>query len=295
MLDFDGTRKARRRDAAIAGAILLVALILLGVGPTYQRPIRDTLRNTVLRPFLLAQSQIVHRRGRTVDVGALRAQRDSLAAIVAAQASLSEENRQLRAALGLTPRLGASFVNANVLRATLTTAESTFILDVGSEDGVQVGSPVMTADGLLGVIIEVDGNSAQGIDWTHRDFRVSAMTANGEAYGIIEPRRRENREEDLLALTGSSFQVDVRPGRRVHTTGRGNQFPRGILIGTVIGIEEADTGWRKSYLIRPAVRPEAATHVLVGVEGSAGADLSDVWNVSAPPDSVRPDSAGEQR
>ncbi len=295
MLDFDGTRKARRRDAAIAGVILLAALILLGVGPTYQRPVRDALRNTILRPFLAAQSQIGHRRGRTVDVGALRAQRDSLAAIVAAQASLSEENRQLRAALGLKPRLGASFVNASVLRTGLTTAESTFMIDAGSEDGVQVGSPVITADGLLGVIVEVYANSAQGIDWTHGDFQVSAMTADGEASGIIEPRRRDNREEDLLALTGSPFQVDVRPGRRVHTSGRGNQFPRGVLIGTVIGIEEADTGWRKSYLIRPAVRPETATHVLVGIQGSAGADLGDIWNVSAPPDSLPPDTTREQR
>jgi rod shape-determining protein MreC len=291
LLDFDGTRKARRRDAAIAGVILLAALILLGVGPTYQRPVRDALRNTVLRPFLLAQGQIVHRRGRTVDVGALRAQRDSLAAIVAAQASLSEENRQLRAALGLTPRLGASFVSASVLRTGLETAESTFIIDAGSEDGVRVGSPVFTADGLLGQVVEVDAHTAQAIDWTHGDFRVSAMTANGEAYGIIEPRRRQTREEDLLALTGSPFQTDVRPGRRVHTSGKGNQFPRGILIGTVIGIEEADTGWRKSYLIRPAVRPEAATHVLVGVAGSESSDLGDIWNVSAPPDTTRPDTS----
>jgi cell shape-determining protein MreC len=48
------------------------------------------------------------------------------------------------------------------------------------------------------------------------------------------------------------------------SSGRGGLFPRGVVIGTVIGIEEADTGWRKSYLIRPAVRPEAASHVMVG-------------------------------
>ena len=294
MLDFDGTRKARRRDAAIAGGILLLALILLGIGPNYQRPIRDAVRGTVLRPFLAAQSQIVQRRSRLVDVTSLRAQRDSLAALVAAQASLSEENRQLRAALSLSARLGDSFVTANVLRAPLTTAESTFMLDVGSDDGVRVGSPVITADGLLGVVIEVHANMAQAMDWTHGDFRVSAMTAEGEAYGIIEPRRREHREEDLLALTGSPFQVDVRPGRRVHTSGRGQLFPRGILIGTVIGIEEADTGWRKSYLVRPAVRPEAATHVLVGIAGSGGADLADVWNLAAPPDTMAADTTAGQ-
>lgn len=289
MLDFDGTRRTRRRDAALAGLVLLVALILLAIPDDYQRPIRGAIRGTILRPFLGAQSQIAQRRTGAVDVTALRAQRDSLAAIVAAQAALSEENRQLRSALGIASRVADRYVSANVLRAGLTSAESTFIVDVGREHGVFVGSPVLTADGLLGVVVEVGDRSAQAFDWTHPDFRVSAMTADGQAYGIVEPRRGRSREEDQLALTGSPFQVDVRPGRRVVSSGRGGLFPRGVMIGTVIGIEEADTGWRKSYLLRPAVRPEAAVHVLVGTR-EGGHDLSDVWQVSAPPDPLGPEA-----
>ena len=290
MLDFDGTRRTRRRDGIIAGVILLLSLILLGLPEEYQRPIRGSVRATVLRPFLAAQGQIAQRRGRTEDVTVVRAQRDSLLAIVAAQASLSEENRQLRSALALSERLAPAFKAVNVLRLGLTSAESTFMIDAGSADGVYVGSPVLTSDGLLGMVREVDENTAQAIDWTHPDFRVSAMTADGAAGGIVEPRRGDYREEDLLALTGTPFQVDVRPGARVVSSGRGNLFPRGIVLGTVIGIEEADTGWRKSYLIRPGVRPEAVSHVMVAVrEGRA--DLSDVFNVSAPPDPVAADTA----
>jgi rod shape-determining protein MreC len=291
VLDFDGTRRARRRDAAIAGAILLVALILVALPTEYQRPIRNSIRSTILQPFLAVQSQITQRGGRVVDVTLLRAQRDSLAAVVAAQASLSEENRQLRTALGLQARISDAFVPANVIRAGLTSAESTFIVDVGRADGVFVGSTVLTADGLLGVVWEVDERSAQAIDWTHPDFRVGAMTADGSAYGIVEPRRGMHREEDVLALTGTAFQVDVRPGRRVVSSGRGGLHPRGVVIGTVIGIEEADTGWRKSYLLRPAVRPESAVHVLVGVRDGAR-DLGDVWQVTAPPDPMGADTAG---
>jgi hypothetical protein len=39
------------------------------------------------------------------------------------------------------------------------------------------------------------------------------------------------------------------------------------------------------------VRPEAAVHVLVGTREGAD-DLSDVWQVSAPPDPLGPDTAG---
>jgi rod shape-determining protein MreC len=291
VLDFDGTRRTRRRDAALSAAVLAVAFILLALPSEYQRPIRSATRSTILLPFLALQSVISERRGGMVDVTRLRAQRDSLAALVAAQASLSEENRQLRSALNLSQRVADSYTPANVLRAGLTSAESTFIVDVGRADGVFVGSPVLTADGLLGVVWEVDERSAQAVDWTHPDFRVSAMTADGQAYGLIEPRRApgQRREEDLLALTGSPFQIDVRPGRRVVSSGRGGLFPRGVMIGTVIGIEEADTGWRKSYLVRPAVRPEGALHVLVGIREQA-TDLTDVWQVSAPPDPLGADS-----
>ena len=285
MLDFDGTRRTRRRDAILAGLILLLSLILLAMPEEYQRPIRQTVRNTILRPFLAAQAQIAQRRGRTEDVTVLRAQRDSLAAIVAAQASLSEENRQLRSALGLNARVASVFKPANVLRLGLTSAESTFMIDAGSADGVFVGSPVITAEGLVGMVREVDENTAQAIDWTHPDFRVSGMTAEGSAGGIVEPRRGQYREEDMLALTGTPFQVDVRPGRRIVSSGRGNLFPRGIFLGTVIGIEEADTGWRKSYLIRPGVRPESVSHVMVAVQ-QGRMDLSDIYNVSAPPDTA---------
>jgi rod shape-determining protein MreC len=293
VLDFDGTRKARRRDAAIAGGFLLAALLLVILPPDYQRPIRSIIRGTLLRPFLALQTQIAERRGRIADISVLRAQRDSLAALVAAQASLSEENRQLRAALGLTSRVQDSFISANVLEAGLSSAESTFLVDVGSEDGVRPGNPVITADGLLGVVWDVDPKRSQAIDWTHPDFRVSAMTADGQAYGTIEPRPGPYREQDMLALTGAPFQVDVRPGQRVVSSGRGGVVPRGVPIGTIIGIEDADTGWRKSYLIQPAVRLESARHVLVGIDASH--DLSYVWHVSAPPDPLQADTGTSRR
>jgi rod shape-determining protein MreC len=293
VLDFDGTRKTRRRESVLAGGVLLIAITLLILPIEYQRPVRDVVRSTVLRPFLSLQGQIVQRSSRVVDVSSLRAQRDSLAALVAAQASLSEENRQLRSTLGLAGRLEASFRPANVIRVGLSSAESTFIIDAGRADGVYEGSPVFTAQGLLGVVWEVSEHTAQAVDWTHPDFRVPAMTADGDAYGMVEPRRGRYREDDLLALTGAPFQVDVRPGRRVVSSGRGNLFPRGIFIGTVIGIEEADTGWRKSYMIRPGIRPEAARHVLVSIS-TAREDLSDVWNVSAPPDTLAaPEPGGD--
>ena len=263
---------------AIAGAIVLLAFILFALPAAYQRPFREVIRGSVLAPFLSAQATLAYRRSTTVDVHQLRAQRDSLVALVAAEATLGEENRRLRALLSLRGRAGALFVPAEVIHLGLTGSESTFLVNVGSRQGVKVGSPVLAPEGLIGRIVEVKEESAQAIDWSHPDFRVSGMTADGRAYGIVEARRGKYREEDLLALTGAPFHTDLQPGTPIVSSGRGGVFPRGIPLGIILGIEEADTGWRKSYLIRPAAQPESVTHVLVGLSTGAGEDLAKLWN-----------------
>lgn len=281
---FDHSSGRSWRNFGIAAALLAVALFLSFLPQENQAPIRQAIRGTVLQPFIWGQSELVARTGRSVDVPTLRAERDSLSAVVAAQASLAEENRRLRELMGLRSRAPAAFLPAELVRVGTRGGESTFVLNVGREDGLETSSPVIAAGGLVGVVWEIGARSSQAIDWTHTDFRASAMTADGSAYGIVEPRRGRYREEDQLALVGTPFQVDVRPGTRVVTSGRGGVYPRGILLGTVIGIEDADTGWRKSYILRPAVRPESVTYVLVGIAGENGIeDLSPLWTgVGAP-------------
>lgn len=269
--------------------VLLVAIALFLLPVVYKQEVRSAIRGTVLWPFIEAQELVAEQARPGMDVDALLSERDSLAALIAAHSLLAEENRRLRALLALRERATQDFVPSEVLKLGVLGAESTFLLNAGRAEGVLPGSPVLAPGGLLGVVWAADEHTAQAIDWTHPEFRASAMTASGEAYGIVEPRRGRYREEDLLALTGAPFHVDIPVGTRVVTSGRGGVFPRGIPLGTVIEIEEADTGWRKSYLLRPAVRPEAAAHVLIGkrTEGGAVTDLSEIWHVEAPPDPLR--------
>lgn len=294
MAYFGDTRQSRRRDDVLAGIVVLATLVLLFLPVNVQAPVRQAIRRTVLSPFVAAQAALVDQRVRRVDVRTLEAQRDSLMALAAATASVVEENRRLRGLLELRQRATVPLAPAEVLRVGVTAGESTFFVPLGSDAGVRVGSPVLAAGGLLGVVRVVDEGSSQAVDWSHPDFRASAMTADGTVYGIVEPRRGEYREQDQLALTGAPFHSDLRPGTRIVTSGRGGTFPRGIPLGTVIGIDEADTGWRKSYILRPAVRPGAATHVLVGVGGAdaVGGDLSRSWYAPVSQDTLlQPDTA----
>lgn len=291
---FDGSRGVRR-DTLITAVLLGLALVLLILPADYQDVARTAIRRTVLQPFLISQAEIAEFRVQRVDLGVVRAQRDSLVAVTVAQRPLVEENQSLRRLLGLQERAGGGLLPAELIRLEEPGAESTFFLTLGTEQGVTPGSVVIGPGGLLGLVRVADERRAQGIEWTHPEFRVSAMTDDGQAYGLVEPRSGRFREEDMLVLVGAPFHSDISAGTRVVTSGRGGVYPRGIPIGTVVGIEEADTGWRKSYLVRPAVRPSSAMQVLVvpATVGTAEGEMGRLWQVAAPPDTFSADTADE--
>lgn len=238
-------------------------------------------RATVLRPVFALQRGATDRTGRFEDVAVLRAERDSLATFLVGQANLSAENRRLRSLIGLGQRIPYTFTPAEVVRVQGGAYEGAFLLTAGSRDGVRPNSPIVTADGLVGLVRNTEANSALGIDWTHPDFGVSAMTPDGEVFGIVNPRGGDDRG-DMLALTGTAFHTRLEPGTLIVTSGRGGVYPRGIPIGTVVGLENEEGAWRRSYLLRPVVTPTEMTHVLVlGAPRERGAapDLAATWGI----------------
>ena len=252
-----------RREYGLALALVLVALALYLMPATQQQWISTGLRTTVLAPFLWAQQGVASARVQAVESTRLQAQVDSLASRLLVQGALAEENRELRALLGLSARMGRDFIPASVIRSGTAGAESVFMLDVGRTDGVEEHAPVLIAEGLLGVVWELRERTAFAIDWTHPEFRASAMTADGETLGFVEPRAGPSRELDRMVLNGAPYHADIPPGTPVVASGYGGVIPRGVPIGWVDAVAEIGEGWRRAYWVRPAVQPGGVTHALV--------------------------------
>jgi len=266
----------RRYDVTFAAIVLVLAASTSFLAESSQQRIASSLQTTILRPFIATQVRLNESRLRAIQVGSLTAELDSLVAIVSTQQALLDENRTLRGLLDLTERGGQGYLPATVLRPGTRGSEGMFIVDVGSEDGVSQGSPVVSPHGLVGVIREVRSVSAVGMDWSHPDFRASAMLADGSAYGMVEARRGRFREEDRLILNGVAFNQAVATGSTVLTSGLGGQIPRGVPIGRIERLADSEGSWRKSYWLTAMVEPGAATHVVV-LTGKEGVDLSTVW------------------
>jgi rod shape-determining protein MreC len=265
----------------------VLALILLFLPGTYREAIALGIRSTVLRPVLALQQGAVERSARFDDPDRLRAERDSLAAFLIGQSTLSTENRELRGILGLRQKLPYGFVPAEIIRITGRDAEGYFQLTSGAAQGVVAGATIIAPSGLVGRVRSVDRNISFGIDWMNPEFRASAMTMDGTVYGIAEPRIGPGNQP-MLALTGTPRHVQLTEGTVIVTSGIGGIYPRGIPIGTIAGVEGAETSWQRTYLVQPMVSPAEMTYVLVlgaPQEGLAGRDLAEAWGIrtQAPP------------
>ena len=265
----------RRRDGVFAAVVVVLALSSAYVGPSTQQTVSNVLQSTLLRPFIAMQVTVSEARRRAGEVDALTERVDSLTALVVTQGSLADENRTLRRLLELSERAGPRFVPATVLRPGTPGSQSMFIVDVGSRDGVPVRAAVVGPEGLVGVIQEVRAESSVALDWSHPDFRASAMLADGTTFGIIERRRGRFQEDDRLILSGTAYATNILPGMVVVTSGLG-VLPRGIPIGKIDRLLDTEGSWRKSFWIEPMLEPGGATHVLVLTEGSDD-DISGLW------------------
>lgn len=264
-----------RAQIWMALGFVAASLLLRSLSPGLQQEVAGLIRGSLLRPFLALQESLAQTRVRAQEVEVLQAELDSLVAILTRQRTLADENRRLMGLLELQERAGPLFRAVSVLRPGTAGSESMFLVDAGTRLGVVAGAPVVTREGLVGVLRESGEGSSVGMDWTHPDFRAGAMTVDGEVYGIVEPRRGRFREEDRLLLNGTAFTERVDPGTLIVTSGLGGVYPRGIAIGTVVEEAEAEAGWRRSYWLAPAVTPASVTHAQVMV--GRGEVVDSLW------------------
>lgn len=268
-------------DAAEAGGrlefrwtllVLFGALVLLNMPPAYQDGIAQGIRSTVLRPFLAVQEGLVRARVRSEANEVLQARIDSLTALVVGRTTLEEENRRLRGLMDLQDRLGPRWRAVQVLRPGTPDSESMLIVDAGVAEGVDRRAPLITREGLVGVIREASADQSVGMDWTHPDFRASGMTLDGLQYGLVRSSVGLFREESRLVFDGLPYHAAVDSGTVVVTSGLGGVFPRGIPIGRVTVVQDSAAEWRKSYWLEPFVEVGSVTLALVGLPGMVPQD-----------------------
>src|SRR5258708_7833525 len=256
-------RYASRADALVFIACVVLSVAAMGLPESWRQPIARGLRASVLAPFLYLQQQSEELRTSRARYDQVVAQRDSTALAAGFVPELRSENARLRGLLGLGQRLSGGVVPAEVPPQPPPPHPPPRLLSPRQRPGVQPLAAVVSPEGLLGLVSAVDPNSSVAVTWAYPEFRASAMSEDGSVYGIVAPHGTEGPGVWLLELRGIAYRQLIPDGTQIVTSVLGGVLPRGIPIGTVIGLAGEAEGWERTYLVRPAVHPAAATHVMI--------------------------------
>jgi len=176
---------------------------------------------------------------------------------VAGQEAL-QVNAQMRKLLALDsgPVLAESGyepVTARVIARSPTVWHSAVTVDVGSGDGVRVDDPVISGDGLVGLVASAQGGSAQVTLITDHTSAVSAKILPAGVQGVIRP---EVGDPEDLVLDFIDSSRDVGGGQAVVTSGWRAQglaslFPPGLPVGEVTTASIVEQAASQQVHLRP--------------------------------------------
>ena len=279
-------RSDGRLDAGFALACVLLAVLALILPRRTREGFAATLRTTVLSPLVALEGRASSVRAAIIARNDVLVTRGEVAAQALRVRAVADENRTLRTVLGLSARLQDGFVAADLLPSRGAGDEFTIALATGSDAGVQPFLPVVTADGLVGMVQSVDRATSFAITWAHPDFRVSAMSVDEGAFGIVQPHLGAGAERWLLEMRGVPFRAKLEPGTLIVSSGLGATYPRGIPVGTVLGELSTPEKWARTYLVKPSVLPEAIGPVLVLLSSRTQRGVNGVWTTVNAADSA---------
>ena len=166
---------------------------------------------------------------------------------------LERENERLRKVLGYAERRHGDWLAAGVLSSGGAAAGAPTVIrvDKGSLAGVCEGAVVVVPEGLVGRVTAVSPHTAEVTLVTDRSVKVSCTVETGGAEGLVGVL--SGGSDDMLVLRHLSGAAEVPPRARVLTSGRGGVFPRGIEVGTLLGVHADAEGLAREGEVLPHV------------------------------------------
>lgn len=156
---------------------------------------------------------------------------------------LKKENEILRKYYGIKDdNPDYKIAVANVIRRDPNDDFYGFTIDKGSRDKISVNDPVITDNGLVGWISEVNVTTSKVTTLLSPDAKVGAMDQKSRDSGIATGSISLS-DDGLLELAVISADNKIKPGDIVITTGVGGVYPPDIVIGKVtkLDYDEYDT------------------------------------------------------
>jgi len=173
------------------------------------------------------------------------------------------ENIRLRNLLGFREKSQLQLTAAEVIGQNPHNIVNGLLLNAGSEGGIRKSAAVMTAEGLVGKIINSENNFSVCQILFDPNSRVSAKIQRNREFGVIAWDGG-----NLLKLLYITKTIKIHMGDVIVTSGMSQIFPENIKIGVVIDVSLEGKGMFQDILVQPSVNFNRLEEVQIQIEGA---------------------------
>jgi rod shape-determining protein MreC len=173
--------------------------------------------------------------------------------------ALVAENERLRKLLGARERIANTSRLAQALYESRDRFSRKLVLDLGSNAGVEAGSPVIDDLGVVGQVTRVFPLTAEVTLLTDKDQTIPVQVVRnglrGVAFGGVEP--------GTLDLRFMASNADLVNGDVIVTSGIDGVYPSGLAVATVTRVERNAKDQFARVVMTPTAGVQSYTHLLV--------------------------------
>lgn len=174
--------------------------------------------------------------------------------------AVQEQNQRLHELLSVQKTLGLSVQLARVINVDLGPYRRHYLtLDLGSDNGVGIGQPVIDGHGVMGQVVEVRARSCTVMLITDS---AHAVPVRIERTGL-RTIARGSGQLDTLELPTIPVSADVKVGDRLVTSGLGGRFPADFPVGVIRSIANDPSGMFAAAKATPDALVDRSSEVLV--------------------------------
>lgn len=267
-----------RQNGVLLLVIALLLSILLGVSSALMGGNADPLSNvvnTVTSPVRIGVTAVLnwvegvynyvfHYQEMQDQLTELQEELAKLQEQVRDGLEASRENEQLRELLELkSRRRELDLDTARITARSTDNWESTLTISKGSSSDIEAGDCVITSTGVLvGVVREVGLNYAIVSTIINTDIEMGGIVERTYSAGILEGDFAL-MQEGKLKMSYLPEGAQLVAGDEVVTSGRGDVYPAGLVVGSVEGVFTDPSGMTRYAVVIPDASLDALIEVAV--------------------------------
>lgn len=174
-------------------------------------------------------------------------------------AELSAENTRLRGLLDTSLILDGRMEIAEVIGTDADPLRHIIVINRGSNNKLKVGQTVLDDMGIMGQIIDVYPHSSRVMLLSDKEHSLSVRLEHTGMRAIVSGTGDLGRLKMEYVPTSANIKV----GEKVYSSGLGQHFPAGYLVGTVSNVKRHNSGEFAQIDVTPAAQLAGGHHVVV--------------------------------